>query len=212
MNGPLTLAFPAPETPALRKAFLNLYLASADDEATKKAIGNPAHLPRPWDPASCTDPALRAELWDWLEQVVIWLNHEYVWDPNAGMIPTCWPQHAHLVHEIAVLADQRRRASIDTTSSTLEEWHRYCLPAFLDRLKARTKQGCDEQHGRWPAASRFERADRGAGVREGRFRGDLASLTNVSNPAPQDETWARRHELIDPDTGHRIDPTTGELL
>jgi hypothetical protein len=43
-----------------------------------------------------------------LEALVTWLNHEYVWDV-ANVIPPCWP-HPHLVHEIAVLADQRHRA------------------------------------------------------------------------------------------------------
>ena len=83
----------------------------------RSSIGNPNNLPRPWDPPTCTKPALRRELWKWLDEVVIWFNHEYVWDHNAGMIPACWPQHPHLVHEIAVLADQRRRAGIDPTSS-----------------------------------------------------------------------------------------------
>lgn len=36
MNTPLVLPFPQPDTPALRTAFLNLYLASAGDEATKR--------------------------------------------------------------------------------------------------------------------------------------------------------------------------------
>ena len=88
---------------------------------------------------------------------MIWFNHEYVWDHNAGMIPACWPQHPHLVHEIAVLADQRRRAGIDPTSSALEEWHRYGVPGFLERLKTRTKNGCDEHHAPWPAEARHAR-------------------------------------------------------
>jgi hypothetical protein len=45
---------------------------------------------------------------------------EYVWEV-ADAIPACWPQHPHLVHEIAVLADQRRRAGHAFTSDALEE-------------------------------------------------------------------------------------------
>jgi hypothetical protein len=55
-----------------------------------------------------------------LEAVVTWLNQEYIWDV-ADVIPPCWPQHPHLVHEIAVLADQRRRTSLAPTSDPLEE-------------------------------------------------------------------------------------------
>lgn len=211
MNGPLVLAFPAPDTPELRQAFLNLYLAAAGDEATQKKLGNPIHLPRPWDPPNCTQPALREELWAWLEQFVAWFNHEYVWDHTAGMIPACWPQHPHLVHEIAVLADQRRRASIDTTSNTLEEWHRYCVPAFLDRLKARIKQGCEEQHSRSPAASRHVRYDRDVEGRSELYRADVAALPQRPSP-PAPDTRRARLSLIDPDTGQTIDPATGELL
>jgi hypothetical protein len=51
----------------------------------------------------------------------------------TGMaIPACWPQHPHLVHEIVVLADQRRRAGHALTSDASKEWHRYSLPAFID--------------------------------------------------------------------------------
>jgi hypothetical protein len=48
-------------------------------------------------------------LWLRLEAVVAWPVTDYVWEA-ADTIPACWPQHPHLVHEIAVLADQRRRA------------------------------------------------------------------------------------------------------
>jgi hypothetical protein len=69
-------------------------------------------LPRPWEPATCRTPQLRQQLWCWLEAVVDWLTTENTWDV-ADTIPSCWPQ---LVHEIAVLADQRRRAGHAFTS------------------------------------------------------------------------------------------------
>jgi hypothetical protein len=63
----------------------------------------------PWEPATCRTPPLRQQLWLWLDAVVAWLVTDYVWEA-ADTIPACWRQHPHLVHEIAVLADQRRRA------------------------------------------------------------------------------------------------------
>ena len=57
-------------------------------------LGDPALLQRPWDPATCQDPLLRQEVWDWLEEFVVWFNREYVWDPNAGMIRPRRNHHA----------------------------------------------------------------------------------------------------------------------
>ena len=75
------------------------------------------------------------------------------------MIPTCWALHPHLVHEIGVLADQRRRAALALNSNALEEWHRYSVPSFIDRLMERLKQHCDAQHQAWPARNRFNAAE-----------------------------------------------------
>lgn len=212
MSGSLAAPFPMP-TDELEKAYNDLFLAVNGDEDTKRRIGNPLLLPRPWDPPTCTRPALRRELWAWLEAVVTWFNHEYVWDLNGGIIPACWPQHPHLVHEIAVLADQRRRAGVDTTSGSLEEWHRYCAPAFLERLKARTKGACDDRHAAWPAKARVGRyadpASRSA--RENLFEADLAMIPQVPDPDPSPGGGRPRLRLIDPD-GASIDPATGEVL
>ncbi len=172
-DGQLILEFPKPGD-RLDTAFNDLYLAAEGTPEQKKAIKKPALLPRPWDPPSCPDPMLRAELWVWLDQVVDWVNHEYVWDP-ATMIPPCWPLHPHLVHEIAVLADQRRRAGIANDSNGLEEWHRYSLPGFLDRMQARLKNHCDQDHQPWPARGRYARCsdDRNAERRLDAFNSDL---------------------------------------
>lgn len=209
MTGPLVLPFPPPDSKELRKAYSDLYLAVNGDEETKKRIGNPNRLPRPWDPATCLKPDLRAELWAWLDDVVIWFNHEYVWDHNAGMIPACWPKHPHLVHEIAVLADQRRRAGLDPTSSALEEWHRYGVPGFFERLKARTKNGCDEHHSDWPAEGRHARGASRAAA-EGRaqlFADDIAALS-PPNSAPR----APGLHLVRQTSGELLDPDTGEVI
>jgi hypothetical protein len=69
--------------------------------------------------ATCRTPQLREQLWAWLEAVTAWLVSEYVWDV-ADAIPACWPEHPHLVHELAVVADQRRRAGHAFTSDALE--------------------------------------------------------------------------------------------
>ena len=205
---PLALPFPLPDGPELSAAYEELYLAAHGDDATKKAIGDPALLARPWDPPTCSKRQLRQDLLQWLDAVVIWFNTEYVWDPTAGMIPPCWPQHPHLVHEIAVLADQRRRASIDTSSNTLEEWHRYTVPAFLERLRARVKSHCDERHQPWPARTRLARhtSDSSAVEHQLVFRADTGD-----DCADLRIRHERSRGLTDED-GNVIDPTTGEIL
>lgn len=209
MSGPLTLPFPPPDGVELQKAYKDLYLSANGDEATKKQLGNPANLPRPWDPPTCLKPELRRELWAWLDEVVTWFNHEYVWDHNAGMIPACWPQHPHLVHEIAVLADQRRRASLDPTSSALEEWHRYSVPGFLERLKTRTKNSCDEHHSGWPASGRHDRhvGKTATTDRQRMFADDLAAFEpHDPDPGPPGLQPIRRLD------GRLVNPVTGEIL
>ena len=137
----------------MRLAFRELDLAENGTAQQREHLGDPDLLPRPWDPGTCTNPELRIQIWEWLEAVVAWLNHEYSWDLDA-MVPTCWPHHPHLVHELAVLADQRRRAGLATHSRLMEEWHRYTLPAFADRMRGRLGAHCDEGHQPWPGRSR----------------------------------------------------------
>ena len=211
MSEPLVLPFPPPDGVELKKAYTNLYLSANGTEADKKRIGNPANLPRPWDPPSCTNPTLRRELWAWLEKFVTWFNHEYVWDHNAGMIPACWPQHPHLVHEIAVLADQRRRAGLDPTSSALEEWHRFGIPGFLQRLTTRTKNSCDEHHAAWPAEARSSRGSNhpATDFRSQLFSGDVATL-RPDDPVPKARPPAVH--LVRRSSGELMDPVTGEVL
>ena len=200
---PLALPFPPPDGPELSAAYKELYLAAHGDDATKKAIGDPALLPRPWDPPTCRKRQLRRELWEWLDAVVIWFNTEYVWDPTAGMIPPCWPQHPHLVHEIAILADQRRRAGIDTSSNSLEEWHRYAVPAFLERLRQRTRSHCDEHHQAWPARTRHAR-HMVVDDRQQSFRADVEGYRAETDA--QQTAWR-----LEDEAGNAIDPATGEI-
>jgi hypothetical protein len=154
---PLVWPFPMPTSELILEAYWDLDLIETGTDLQRERLGNPGDLPRPWDLASCTEPDLRRDVWNWYEDVVTWFNHEYVWDPAAGMIPPCWPLHPHLIHDIGTLAGQRRHAGLVSTSAALEEWHRYAVPAFLDRLRERAKHHCDEGHQAWPARSRFVR-------------------------------------------------------
>ena len=114
-------------------AYRQLDLATSRQQDHLLPLHDLANLQRPWDPATCQTLQLRREVWSWLEAVVTWLNHEHVWDV-ADVIPPCWPQHPHLVHELAVLADQRHHAGRGTSHQDLERpLHR--LPDNRDRRR-----------------------------------------------------------------------------
>ncbi|MEN0072721.1 MAG: hypothetical protein AAGC63_17200 [Propionicimonas sp.] len=139
----------------LRRLFRHWWTAENGTELEQAAIENrPAA--RPWDPATLGTNGERLEMWRWLEEVVRWFNHEYAWDISQ-VIPDCWPEHPHLVHEIAVLADARRRAGLAKNSAPLEEWHRVCVPWFLGRMRDSMKSHCEERHQAWPARARYAR-------------------------------------------------------
>jgi len=198
---PMIYPFPAPMA-QVQLAYRELNLAINGTEEQQKQIGNPALLPRPWEPATCLDPELRHQLWQWLEDVVIWLNREYSWDV-VGMIPTCWPDHPHLVHELAVVADQRRRAGLANTSDALEEWHRYCLPAFLDRMRTRLKSHCDDGHARWPGRSRHNEhtSERDSAAREGTYVSDVDALPAHRRGHEPETPPKKRFAVVDRETG-----------
>jgi hypothetical protein len=82
-------------------AYRELDRVAAGSPEQVRALGDARLLPRPWEPATCRTPQLRQQLWLWLDAVVDWLVTEDVWEA-ADTIPACWPQHPHLVHEIAV--------------------------------------------------------------------------------------------------------------
>lgn len=193
--------FPNPG-PLLRLAHRDLLIAATGTKDQVKALGNLSALPRPWDPPTCHDHELRRELWEWLETVVTWLIHEYCWDAD-DVIPPYWPQHPHLVHDVAVLADQRRRAGLAHTSDPLEDWHRYCLPAFLDRTRARVKDHCQDGHQPWAAHVRYARhTGRGTLHRQQRYASDLEFVQGSRRPhgaPPSRLTNGRRPR-------HRRDP------
>ena len=138
--GPMVRPFPVPGT-ILRTAMEQLRRAAMDPFATDEELRELAQLPRPWDPGTCTD-MMRAELWTWLDLVAMWVNEQHLWNVTRPGIPECWPAHPHLVHDLAGLACTRHYASFAVTPAALEDWHRYGLPAFLERLRDRLGDGC----------------------------------------------------------------------
>jgi hypothetical protein len=153
-DGFLVLPFPQPG-PVIRRLHRHWWTVENGTQLEQdKAKERPAG--RPWDPASLGTSGERLELWRWLEDVVRWFNHEYAWD-TSQVIPDCWPEHPHLVHEIAVMADARRRAGSTSNSGALEEWHRVCVPWFLSRMRDSIKAHCEERHQAWPARARYAR-------------------------------------------------------
>ncbi|GAA1751269.1 hypothetical protein [Aeromicrobium alkaliterrae] len=203
-DGRLVLPFPKPP-PRVRLAYRELSIAANGRPEEIAALGNVKDLPRPWLPATCTDPVLRVDLWEWLDRVAAWINHEYVFDP-AGIIPTCWPRHPHLVHEIAVLADQRHRVHEALSSDLIEEWHRYTLPAFLERMRSRMQSHCERQHTPWPSRSRYLNHVSDPEVRK-RTRAYAADVQTLSNEPDQAATvqGAPRLSVVDTQTGELLD-------
>ena len=166
----------------MRVADRELDIAATGTPEQAHVLGDPRLLPRPWEPATCVSAALRAEVWAWLDAVVFWLNREYTWDVN-GTIPSCWPHHPHQVHEIAVLADQRRTAGQALSSDLLEDWHRYSLPSFTDRMHARLRTHCEDGHQTWPAKGRHARhnAEPAHDERDNAFEADTAAARHSTS-------------------------------
>ena len=154
----ISTEFPVPDR-LVRHAFAQLRVAKSGTLAAKAAeLGDvkPADLPLPWDPPSCS-ATLRARVWVWLDRVSAWINHEYSWQFDR-MIPSCWPAHPHIAHELAVVACLRYDAGCALSPDALEDWHRYALPGFLDRMAGRLgSNGCPPgRHTDWPGRSRHQ--------------------------------------------------------
>lgn len=228
MNGPVVR--PAPERPeialpfprpgaAVVRAYKNLHLALEGTGPERKALGDQAALPRPFDPPSCLDPGLRGEVWQWLDQVVAWVNVEYAWGPD-DVVPPCWPQHPWLVHETACLADMRFRAGLALDGDAMEEWHRYALPDYWRRMRDRLKGGCSTKHEPSPARTLHTRhaAPDVAAARSRAFMADLASTAppvpvDTSARAPEAATPAKpKLRLVDVEGIGQINPDTGEIV
>lgn len=57
----MILPFPTPGR-QVQLAYRDLNYAMNGNPDQKKQVGNPALLPRPWQPATCRDPGLREEV------------------------------------------------------------------------------------------------------------------------------------------------------
>jgi hypothetical protein len=137
-SGRLAAPFPRPSG-VIEAALDTIRLVTAKPPKTVDELRRVAQLPRPWDLPGCP-PALRLHVWEWLDQVAEWINEEFTWRIDKG-VPHCWPQHPHIVHELAVVACLRYNAIYAATPDVFEDWHRYTLPMFLDRIANRCGPG-----------------------------------------------------------------------
>jgi hypothetical protein len=186
----LAESFPQP-SPLIVDALDQLRLAAVRPPDNESALRRLAMLPCPWDPAACP-PELRELLYVWFDAVVAWINEEHSWRLDR-VIPICWTQHPHIVHELATVACLRWEADYAVTAATLDEGYRYNLPMFLDRLAIRVgPTGClpgNINHIRGQARNTLYRAHQEAWGRRGRHRqadtsGD-ASLFKQRGSEPQ---------------------------
>ena len=146
--------FPTPGGRVIN-AFKEMEQLASGSTAHRTALNNGKGLPRPWSPATCKDRALREELFEWLDEVVMWLNQQYTWD-TAMMIPPCWLWHPHIVNEVAVVAARRRVAEDGYVTEALEIWHHQDLPEFFERMRTRLGHACDDgEHAPWPGNPRY---------------------------------------------------------
>lgn len=138
--GLIATPFPAPPGPVAR-ALDELRLVAGVSDETEYESRRVALLDRPWDPPSCP-PELRRYVYRWLADVAGWINQEHTWRTDK-IIPICWDLHPHIVHELATVACLRWEATYARTPAAIEEWHRYTLPAFLNRIAERIGEtGC----------------------------------------------------------------------
>jgi hypothetical protein len=175
--------FPTPPGSVIRALHMLQILRRGDPEEIK-AAGIGADVPRPWDPASC--PAnLREDVWVWCDDVAAWINHEYAWRPGQ-MIPPCWPQHAHIARELAVLAFLRWAAEAATGPEVVEDWHRYTFPMFCERMFSRLGESTCRtgDHAVWPAESRNHSysSDKPTADRKQTFQRDASRGGNTPDP------------------------------
>ena len=198
----MTRPFPQPAR-LVAAAYRDLRTAAYGTDEERAALGRLEALDRPWDPPSCR-PAVRQQVWAWLDEVAAWVNHEYAWNLER-LIPPCWPAHPHIAHELAVLADQRHTAGRALSSDQLEEWHRYSLPMFLDRLATRLGNHCVSKHDECPASSRHRSytAETNQRQRTGWFADDLNA---TRPPIPAAAGHPARLALLDLATGEVTDP------
>lgn len=163
-------------TPRMAKVFTQLRILAIGGRNAEDLRSDGEIIPRLWDITSIHDPDLRFDTWKWLEAFVYWFNTQHTWYSH-DQIPPCWPEHHHLVREIATLADQRRTAGEAPTSTPLDEWHRYTIPNFLERTRT-ARQGCENDHVPWPGKPAHTRHTSEANTtkRHNNINADIATL------------------------------------
>ncbi len=115
-----------------------------------------SQVPCPWLPSDCGNELL-VELLVWCDAVAAWINRECVWRPQQ-MIPACWPQHPHLVRELALLAILRYQAEQAKDVIKVYLWHHDVLTGFLNRVNDRLGTSTCQNtgtHQEWPGAPRY---------------------------------------------------------
>ena len=199
LAGLMVQPFPEPGK-SIKTAMEQLQHATIEPPADEAALRELAQMPRPWAPGSCTGQ-MRAELWTWLDRVAMWVNEEHLWSVSRPGIPECWPAHPHIVHDLAVLACSRYYTSFAVTPAVLEDWHRYGLPGFLERLRDRLGDGC--QPGKHQPRPRQERDETHAAApvragRKQRYQDDVdkvggtgARASARNGYAAQASSWGR---------------------
>lgn len=189
--------FPTPPGSVLKALELLQVVRRGDPKEMAEYGGELTDLPRPWDPATCP-PVLRTAVWGWCDTVAEWINHEYAWRPTH-VIPPCWPRHAHIAHELPILAIARWTAEQSTTHDAIDDWHRYALPMFYERMHDRLGESTCRagKHTDWPAEGRIVayRSPAAAGNRKAvihldshpvsELRPGLRRRWGTVNPGPQ---------------------------
>lgn len=108
-----------------------------------------------------------------------------------------------------MVADQRRGAALGVTSDPLEEWHRYCLPSFVDRMRGRLKDHCSDGHKACPSRGRHTRhtSDEALHDRQNVYAADLDALTTTPRSSPRGgaRTLTTRLSIVDTTTGEILD-------
>jgi len=94
------------------------------------------------------------------------------------------------------------------TSDPLEEWHRYVLPSFIDRMRGRLKDHCADGHKGWPARGRYTRhiSEDSLEERENIYAADLDALSGLRRPPKGTRSGVRPKRLS------IVDTTSGEIL
>lgn len=135
---PITREFPMPP-PIIQGMLRELQVAAQHPPESTEELRQLEEMPRPWDPPTCPSETQRY-LWRWLDQVALWINDEHTWRLDR-IIPICWKEHPHIAHELATVACLRVNASYAYVPDPLEDWHKYTLPMFLDRIAQRAGNG-----------------------------------------------------------------------